>query len=271
MDLLNISDRPRSPAIFTSCCEGEAERIRTQSIRSKSVSLGLSIGLALALSWNAAGQAQTASTETEIWPEGDAHIQLPSHLRVLAFTGLEQGIGFPFQQWYSAAALGYQFKPILRSHLVNIDPDKEQYLVFGGGYEFLRTAQSGAVHHEDRITIDGTPGFRLSSRILLRDRNWLEFRWIDGTYSTTYRNQLSVERDFLVHGFRFTPYGSAEVFYDGPKHSWDQEWYTAGFQWPSKRHFMLDTYYRREHCNTCAPINWNAAGMTLNFFIGSAK
>src|SRR5271167_1935304 len=188
--------------------EGEEERICRRNRRTKLVSLGLSVGfsLALALCSNTAGQAQTSSSETEIWPEGDVHIQLPSHLRVLAFTGLEQGIGFPFQQWYSAAALGYQFKPILREHLLNIDPDKEHYLVLGGGYEFLRTAQSGVVHHENRITLDATPGFRVSSRILLRDRNWLELRWIDGTYSTTYRNNITVERDFLVHDFRFTPY-----------------------------------------------------------------
>jgi len=217
------------------------------------------------------GWGQTPSTEIEVWPEVDAHIQLPSHLRVLTFAGVEQGIGFPFQQWYAAAALGYQFKPILREHLLNIDLDKEHYLVFGGGYEFLRTAQSGLVHHEDRITFDGTPSFRVSSRILLRDRNWLELRWIDGTYSTTYRNQLSVERDFLVHDFRFTPYGSAEVFYDGPKHSWDQEWYTAGIQLPSKRLYMLDAYYRRERCKTCTPTNWNAAGITLNFYFRNPR
>jgi hypothetical protein len=271
MDLLNFYDHARRTASFTSYQDGEAEQIRPRRIQTKSVLYRLSIGLTLALAicTNATGLAQTSSTETEIWPEGDAHIQLPSHLRVLAFTGLEQGIGFPFQQWYSAAALGYQFKPILREHLLNIDPDKDHYLVLGGGYEFLRTAQSGVVHHENRITIDATPSFRASSRILLRDRNWLELRWIDGTYSTTYRNQLSVERDLLVHGFRFTPYGSAEVFYDGPKHSWDQAWYTAGVQWPSKRLLMLDTYYRREHCNTCTPINWNAVGMTLNFYFGN--
>lgn len=100
-----------------------------------------------------AGQSTTATTENEVWLEADAHVQLPSHLRVLAFTGLEQGVGYPFQQWYVAAALGYQFKPILRPHRENIDPDKEHYFLFGGGYEFLRTTQSGQVTHENRITI----------------------------------------------------------------------------------------------------------------------
>jgi hypothetical protein len=119
--------------------------------------------------------------------------------------------------------------------------------------------------------MDGTPGFRLPGEFLVRDRNWLELRWIDGTYSTTYRNMISVERDFLVHGFRFSPYGSAEVFYDGPKHSWDQEWYTAGVQCSFRRLLMLETYYRRENCTTCNPTNWNAAGITLNVYFANTK
>jgi hypothetical protein len=242
----------------------------------KPILLGIFVGLSLTMvlgltAAQAQAQTQTPSTENEIWPEVDAHIQLPSHLRVLTFIGLEQGIGFPFQQWYPAAALGYQFKPILRQHLMNIDPDKEHYLVFGGGYEFLRTAQSGDVHHENRITIDATPGFLLPPEILVRDRSWLELRWVDGNYSTTYRNMLAVERSFLVHGVRFSPYVSAEVFYDSPKHSWDQEWYTAGIQWPYKRLLMLETYYRRENCDTCTPTNWNAAGMTLNFYSSNTR
>lgn len=219
----------------------------------------------------AAAQSSANTTENEVWPEADLHVQLPSNWRVLTFLGLEQAVGYPFQQWYVAAALGYQFKPILKPHLENIDPDKEHYILLGGGYEFLRTNQSGEIKHEDRITMDMTPGFRPLERLLVRDRNWLELRWIDGSYSTTYRNMVSSEVDLRVHGVRFTPYGTVEVFYDGPKHSWDQEWYTTGVQWPYKRSFMLEAYYRREHCETCLPQNWNAGGVTLNFFVQRPK
>ncbi len=231
---------------------------------------GIIFGLILVATMiTSATRALAQSTETEFWPEVDAHIQFPSHLRLLVFTGLEQGAGYPFQQWYAAGAFGYQFKPILGPHWRNIDPDKENHLLFGGGYEFLRTAQSGAVKHEDRITIEATPGFRATARYLIRDRNRIELRWIDENYSTTYRNMPMVERDFLVHRFRFTPFGTAEVFYDGSKHSWDQEWYTAGVQFPYKRSFMLETYYRREHCATCTPENWNAGGITFHFFFAN--
>jgi hypothetical protein len=207
-----------------------------------------------------------------VWPEVDAHIQFKSNSRILAFSGLEQGVSYPFQQWYAAAALGYQYKPILKPHIPNIDPDKEHYFLFGGGYEFLRTVQSGEVHREDRITIDATPGFRLPGEFLVRDRNWIELRWIDGAYSTTYRNMLTVERDFLLsNGMRFSPYVSAEVFYNGSKHSWNEEWYTAGIEFPYKSRLMLDTYYRRESCHSCVPTNWNAAGVTVNFYFGNTK
>jgi len=239
------------------------------NMTAKTTLLGIFLGLSLSIICpGAEGQSATDTTETQVWPEGAVHLQLPSHLRVLTFAGLEQAVGYPFQQWYVAAALGYQFKPILGPHWENIDPDKEHHFLFGGGYEFLRTTQSGQVKHENRITIDMTPSIRPLARLLLRDRNWVELRWIDGNYSTTYRNMVSGEVDVLVHGVRFTPYGTAEVFYDGPKHSWDQQWYTAGIQWQYKRVFMFDTYYRRENCKTCNPAYWNVAGVSLNFYFG---
>lgn len=216
-------------------------------------------------------QAQTPTTETEFWPELDAHVELPSQLRVLAFGGLEQGVGFPYQQLYGAVGLGYQFKPIVKSHFENIDPDKEHHLVVGGGYEYFQTIQSGKTKDEGRVVLEGIPGFRPSARFLVRDRNRVEFRWVNGVRSTRYRNDLSVERDFLAHGFRFTPYGSAEVFYDGSKHSWDQEYYTSGVQFPYKHLFMLQTYYLLQKCPTCKPANVNVAGMTLNYYLNIKK
>jgi len=227
--------------------------------------------LLLILCSDVSAQSLADSTENEAWPEADAHVQLPSNWRLLSFAGLEQAAGYPFQQWYVATAIGRQLKPISKPHLLNIDPDKEHTWLLGVGYEYLRTTQSGNVKNENRITFDMTPHFRPTSRLLLSDRNWLELRWINGKYSTTYRNQPSLERDFLLHGFRFTPYGTFEIFYDGDKHSWDQEWYTAGIEWPFKRTFMLETYYRREHCSTCVPQNWNAGGATLHFYFRNTK
>jgi hypothetical protein len=231
----------------------------------------LAVALSAVFCARSVGQSEMPTTGTEVWPEVDAHVQLPSHLRLIAYGGTQQGVGFPYQQWYAAAGLGHQFKPILKSHLDNIDPDKEHHLVVGGGYEFFRTNQSGKTKDESRLIFEAIPGFRPTAGFLVRDTNRVELRWVNGVYSTRYRNKLAVERDFLTHGFRFTPYGFAEVFYDGAKNSWDQEWYAAGVQWPYRHLLMLDTYYLRQKCPTCSPPNLNVAGVTLNFYFKNTK
>jgi hypothetical protein len=235
--------------------------------------LAIFLGLSLSMIYQppATGQSATTSTENEAWPEADFHVQLPSDWRLLLWIGLEQAAGYPFQQWYTSAGIGRQFKPIIRPHWENIDPDKERYLVVGAGYEYLRTNRGEEKSDENRITFDMTPCLRPASKLLLRDRNWVELRWINGVYSTTYRNLVAGEVDLRVQNIRFTPFGTVEFFYDSPKHSWDQEWYTGGFQLPYKRVFMLEIYYRREHCPTCTPENWNAGGATLNFFFKNGK
>jgi Protein of unknown function (DUF2490) len=234
--------------------------------------LAILFGLSMPMIYQprATGQSATSSTETAVWPEVDAHVQLSSNWRMLSYIGMGQAVNYPFQQWYVATGIGRQFLPILRPHWKNINPDKEAHLFLGAGYEYLGTTE-GKVSNENRMVLDMTPNLRPASRLLLRDRNWLELRWIDGNYSTTYRNQVSAEVDLRVHNIRFTPFVNAEFFYDGPKHSWDQQWYTGGVQLPYKRAFMLETYYRRERCPTCTPENWNAVGATLNFFFRNGK
>ena len=243
-----------------------------RTVISKSVlTLFLKIFLITIFCSVAFAQVQPIITQTKVEPEVDAHIRFASPWRVLAFAGLQQGVGFSYQQWYVAAGLGYQLKPILKSHLENIDPDKEHYFVLDGGYESLGTTQSGKTSDENRLVLDLLFHYRLTARFLLIDRNRVEFRWVNGVYSTTYRNKLAIEHDFLVQGFRFTPYGAAEVFYDGAQSSWNLELYTVGVQWPYKRLLMLDTYYQRQNCTTCNPRNWNDAGVTLNFYFVNKK
>jgi hypothetical protein len=111
---------------------------------------------------------------------------------------------------------------------ISIDPDKEHHIVVGGGYEYLRTNQSKRIKDENRMTYEVLLGFRPYSGMLLTDRNWVELRWIDGKYSTTYRNRPTLEYDFLLRRFRSTPYGSVELLYGSSKSSCDRRWYSDG-------------------------------------------
>jgi hypothetical protein len=214
---------------------------------------------------------QTPETAGEFWPAVDVHTQFPSHLRLLTLAGLKKGEDFPFQQIDVGAGLGYQFKRFTEPHLPNIDPDKENFLVAGVGYEYLRTIQSGQEQHEDRLVVEATPRFRPPANLLLSDRNRIEFRWDNGDYSTRYRNRFTVERDFLVRGFRFTPYASAEFFYDIAKGSWSKEQYAAGLEIPYERLWMVSPYYLRQDCTTCSPEHLNVFGLTVNFYFGNER
>ena len=207
-------------------------------------------------------QAQTAG---EFWPEAYVYCQLPENWRLLAIGGLKNSEETGYRQVNAGIAIGHQWMRITKPHLENIDPDKEHLLVVGGGYENLQTI-SGKTKFENRMVIEGMPGFRPFSRFLVRDRNRVEFRWINGVYSTRYRNQLSAEYDIKVHDFRFTPYGSAEMFYNGPTSSWNEQEYTAGVEWPIKHILQIQTYYLRQNCETCKPPHLNVAGLTLNFY-----
>ena len=226
-------------------------------------------GLSLVVSFWTRAAGQTPDTAGEFWPILDVHTQLSSNLRLLVFGGLKKGEEFPYQQVDVGAGLGYRLKPILRTHSVNIDPEKEHHLTFGGGYGHLRTIQSGKPKYENRLALEATFRYRPPAGFLLEDRNRVEFRWVNGQYSTRYRNRLTVQRDLGVGQFRFTPYASAEAFYHGPSHSWKEEQYAAGVEWPYKRLLRLQTYYLRQNCTTCSPAHLNVAGLTLSLFFRS--
>lgn len=92
---------------------------------------------------------------------------------------------------------------------MNINPDKEHMFVFGGGYEYLRTL-SGKAKTENRMVVTTVAGFRPLSQLLVRDRNRVEFRRVNGAYSIRYRNRVSGDYEIKIRKFRFTPCGSAE-------------------------------------------------------------
>jgi len=222
-------------------------------------------GLLLIMLMGSFASAQS-NTVGEFWPAVDAHVEFTDNWRLLAFVGLKKGEEFAYQQLNAGVGFGYQWKTISKPHLLNIDPDKEHIFVFGGGYERLQTLQSGNPSNENRLVLQGTVGYRLSSRFFVSDRNRVEFRWVNGTYSTRYRNMLFGLYDFKIHEFRFSPYASAEAFYNGAVGSWNEEQYAAGIEWPYKRLLMLQTYYLRQNCTTCNPAHLNVGGLTLNLF-----
>ena len=225
----------------------------------------------LAAGLRAPSLAQTSETSGAFWPGADLHIQFSPNLRAIAFAESRTDQDFPYRQVDFGAGLGLQWWRFTQPHEVNIDPDKENFLVTGAGYEHLQTFQSGNDTIENRLAVQATPRYRLGERLLLTDRNRVEFRWVNGEYSTRYRNLFAAEYYAEIREFRFTPYVSAEFFYDITTSVWKQEWYTAGFEVPYRHWLMVDLYYLRQNCPSCTPDHLNVVGLTVSFFVDTTR
>jgi len=106
----------------------------------------------------------------------------------------------------------------------------------------------GTVEH--RGIVEATGRYPLVRGVLLSDRNRADLRNISGQFFWRYRNRLTAERTFAVHGYHFTPYLRAEAFYDSKVAKWSRTALTAGSTFPVGKHFELEWYY--EHQNDTA-------------------
>jgi hypothetical protein len=228
------------------------------------------IVLLLLLGVGARGQTPTPS-EWETWPKVQASIELRKQTRLLVYGELQNGEEFGYLQWKTGALLNYRTKRIANRGQSDIDDENEYNLVVGAGYEYLQTIQNGKTKGENRIIVQSTPRHRPGAGFLLQDRNRAEFRWVNGVYDFRYRNRLTVDRAFRVSNFRFTPYASGELFWDRNHHSWNENQYSFGVQFPYKSRLMLDTFYLRQNCTTCSQNPLNVWGVTLNLYFRRKK
>ena len=207
-----------------------------------------------------------SSTGSEIWPDVEAQVQLPGEFRFLAEGQLKEGLSYDATQWIIGGDIAYQWQRILGRHIRNINEDREHHLVLGVGYQYLQTNEPTPQKDENRFILDATLNFRLGAPWLLADRNQYEYRWVNGAYSTRYRNRISAEYDVTQHERPIRPYASAEFFYDVTKSEWSEEQYSAGVEWPILRTANLRTYYLSQTCPSCKPRDLNVIGLGLSLF-----
>lgn len=215
--------------------------------------------------------AQDAGTSEAFWPKLSVRYQWPSSLSQTVYSQFKTDAGSQSTQWSAGTDLDLQAKRFARPHLVNIDPSKEHVLVLGIGYEYLDTQGGASPKYENRLKAQATGRHRVGEAVLIEDRNRFEFRWVNGGYSSRYRNRLRVEVDLHQESFRYSPYVSAEVFYSWATNSWNEQQYTVGIQWPHRQLWVLDTYYLRQNCSTCSPQHLNVAGVSLGLFLGARR
>jgi len=160
--------------------------------------------------------------------------------------------------------LDFGLKPLIRQRLRNLpDTHRGKYLVVGIGYAYIPTF--GTDDREHRIILEGTARYPLPLDILLSDRNRGELRWVNGVFSTRYRNRLMVERDFEIESVKVTPYLTAEAFYDFGKDLWDRFEFSAGVLVPLGKRPVIEFYYLRRNNSHQSVQHVNRLGIALQY------
>jgi len=225
--------------------------------------------ISLILFCSAAVTAQTPNADPQVWPAVNVDYDLRPKLRLQVSQGLEAGDSY--RQTITGAKLSYRMRRLLIPSRRDNDEENQHILVIAAGYEYLHTSQNGKIKNENRFGLAGTGHFTPGLGVLLTDRNRIEFRWVDGAYNFRYRNKVVIDRHFKVGDFSFIPYASGELFYDRNRHSWNENQYAFGSQFPYKKLLMVDAYYLHKNCTTCNPKSVNVLGLTLNIFLKTKK
>jgi hypothetical protein len=214
--------------------------------------------------------AQASSWGDAFWPKLALRYQWPSRISQDFYTQFKNEGEIAYQQLGVGTDLNYEVKRIAQHRLIDFDPSKEHAFQFGIGYQYLTTVQSGVQSDENRLKAVGTIRHRPVPALLLEDRNQFEFRWVDGVYSSRYRNRVTAQDNITRGSLTFSPYLSAEFFYSWSKEAWNQQRYSAGIQWPHRGHWRLDAYYLLKVCDTCDPQHLNVLGLSFTRYLGTS-
>ena len=117
----------------------------------------------------------------------------------------------------------------------HIDYNLSRKVSLRTGYRYGFSLGGSDPFKEHRIIFEQTLRQPLPRQVLFTDRNREDLRWVNGEFSTRYRNRVTLEREFKVLNRPITPYGSAEVFYDSRFKTWNRNRLAVGAQISFKR------------------------------------
>jgi hypothetical protein len=213
--------------------------------------------------------ASAQETENQFWPETDVFVGLSGKTRLFFLysatrqenlTEYSDGQVGAFVDFYTLDLLGRR----VHQHA---DASRNKSLMIQAGYMLDRTPPDSpetSITHMPSIETHGR--VELPGKILLSDRNRLDFRIVNSDYQPRYRNRLKVERNFKTGRFELNPYAHAEAFYDWHLNTFNRFRYTAGMEWTLTRHIILESYYTRQRDTAPTRKFTNALGLVAQFY-----
>lgn len=206
------------------------------------------------------GQQQEPDTRHELWTELHVFVPLDEKFRLYFMVTANR-----------AEETRKSFDTTFGAH---VDYTGNKRWLLRGGYRYS-FAPGDDPFVEHRIVTEQTFRQELPLAILLSDRNRQDWRFVNGDFSFRYRNRVRLEREFRVWRRSFTPYGSAEAYYDTRFDVWNRNRLTAGAEFQLKRGFpllrelsprkqvILDLYYTKQNDSRSQPHHVHAIGASV--------
>lgn len=225
----------------------------------------LYIALTVCFCQSAASQ-EDPSLRKEIWPEVDVYVKINQKWRLF---------------FLADSSREGESKTGLEAHVgAHVDYRVNDMWSLRAGYRYGFSLDKNEDYNEHRVLLEQTLRLPLPAGLLLSDRNREDFRFLSGDLSVRYRNRVTLEREFGIRRFKFTPYASGEINYDTRFHAFNRNRLIAGVQLPlglglaplrehlanlPRRKLSLDLYYARQNDSRSAPNHVNALGVALTF------
>jgi len=193
--------------------------------------------------------AACAEEVKQVWPEWQLRLSVDSQTRIILMgkvtreedtpTNLQVGVG--------------------------IDHRFDEHFSMRLGYLEGFALQSGASGDEQRPYLEQTFGclLPLSLQVELHSRG--ELRWLDGAFSWRVRERLQIQRRFEIATYRFTPYASAEAYYDSRYDAFSRTRLSFGAIFPVDEHLSVDVYGSRQMDNRPTSKTVDALGLRIIF------
>jgi hypothetical protein len=203
---------------------------------------------------------------TQFWPEIDTYIKIDDNMRFffIADQTREDRVG---TQAEFGPNIDFYLKPLFKLKKIaglQLDESKSRPLMLRIGYRYMPSPVDPT---ENRFVLELTPHYPFVRGILVTDRNRADLRIIQGVFSWRYRNRLSIEREFSVGRFRFTPYARAEAFYDSNYNKFSRTTEDVGSIFPIGKHVEIEAYGEHQNDTSKAPNRQiNAGSLVLSLY-----
>jgi hypothetical protein len=190
-----------------------------------------------------------AQDTNEFWPELQVHYWFNDHRsRVIALvaSGRNRDTDATYQ-----AEQGLLFEHQFTS-----------YFLGRAGYEHV-SATDGGEFFENRALLEQTFRLYLPWQVIGEYRTREDLRWLNTGFSARLRERLQVSRDFTIDRYTFTPYASAEVYFDTRYGTFSRYRLQLGVTLPITRSSSIEPYVVRQDDWIPNGVLTNAFGLTL--------